>query len=247
MSGCARFETEGLLALEQGQRLDPHFAICPDCLAARAAHEAIKADLRHLGRSDEPPPGWQDKVFSRLSGRGPGQRAGRRARRFRPWLLPAGLAAAAGLAVVLVAPRLTAPAAPSLSARIEKGPTTYRSADEAQPGDLLRLEATADRRSRLELRLYRNDHELVAQCPGDEGPGAVGPGAEGPGTEAPACRVAAGSLALATKLEVPGSYQPLLLVSPQPLPPASGDFDADTAAALAAGAHLELGRAFVVR
>ena len=36
MNACARFEEEGLLAVEAGGELDAHFDDCPDCDEARA-------------------------------------------------------------------------------------------------------------------------------------------------------------------------------------------------------------------
>ena len=37
MNACARFEEEGLLAVEAGEELNEHFDDCPDCSAARSS------------------------------------------------------------------------------------------------------------------------------------------------------------------------------------------------------------------
>ena len=226
MSRCGRFEAEGLLLLEQGLPLDEHFATCPDCLAARAAHERLYAEIAALGAEDEPPAGWQARVWERLDQR----RERRRLRwpRWRGWLVPVGVGLAASLAALILI-RPPGPQPPSLRAEVQAG-ATVRRGGEAQPGDLLRLTAATGGARHAELRVYRNDTELVLRC----------------STERP-CSRRGDEVRAAVLLDAVGRYQPLLMRSKIPLPSPVSDLDKDTSAALAAGADVRLGSEIVVR
>lgn len=227
MSRCGRFEAEGLLLLEQGLPLDEHFATCPDCLAARAAHERLRAEIAVLGAEDEPPVGWQARVWERLD-----QRRERRRPRWLGWIVPAGVGlAAASLAalflIFLIRP--PEPRLPSLRVEVQAG-ATVRRGGEAQPGDLLRLMATTGGARHAELRVYRNDTELVLRC----------------STDRP-CSRQGDEVRAAVLLDTVGRYQPLLLRAERPLPPPVSDLEKDTSAALAAGADVKPGSEIVVR
>jgi hypothetical protein len=231
LSGCDRFEAEGLLLLEQGLPLGEHFATCPDCLAARAAYERLRAEIAALGAEDEPPVGWQARVWERLDQR-------RERRRFRwpgwrGWLVPVGAVLAASLAALFLIrppePRLPEPRPPSLGVEIQAG-ATVRRGGEAQPGDLLRLTAAAGGARHAELRVYRNDTELVLRC----------------STDRP-CSRRGDEVRAAVLLDTIGRYQPLLLRAERPLPPPVSDLEKDTSAALAAGADVRLASEIVVR
>lgn len=222
MSRCDRFETEAVLLLERGLPLDEHFSSCPDCLAAQAFYDRLRQRLAAVGEEDQPPVGWQAGVWERIE-----QQRGRR--RWRPWwgLVPAALAAS--LAAVLLV-RTPEPAPVFLKAEIEAGPSVQRG-DEAKPGDSLRLTASTGGARHAELRVYRNDAELVLSC----------------STESP-CSRKGEDLQATVVLDGIGRYQPLLLFSKSPLPKASTQgLDADTEAVLAAGAEIELGKEIVVR
>jgi hypothetical protein len=229
LSRCDRFEAEGLLLLEQGLPLDEHFATCPDCLTAQAAYERLCAEIAALDAQEEPPVGWQARVWERLD-----QRRERRRSRWlgwlggSGWLVPAaGLAAAASLALFLIHP--PEPRPPSLRAEVQAGPTVRRGG-EAQPGDLLRLTAAAGGSRHAELRVYRNDTELVLRC----------------STDRP-CSRQGDEVRAAVLLDAVGRYQPLLMRAEKPLPPPVSNLEKDTSAALAAGADVKLGSEIVVR
>lgn len=226
MSPCDRFETEGLLLLEQGLPLDEHFVTCPDCRAAQAAYEQLAAEIAALGAGDEPPVGWQARVWQGLD-----QRRERRRPRWtgwRGWIVPVGVGVAASLAVFFLL-RPSGPQPVSLRAEVEAG-TTVRRGGEAQAGDLLRLTATAGGARHAELRVYRNDTELVLRC----------------STDRP-CSRRGDEVRAAVLLDTVGRYQPLLLRGERPLPPPVSDLEKDTRAALAAGADVKLGSEIVVR
>jgi hypothetical protein len=211
MTDCRRFENEALLLLEQGQPLDEHFSSCPDCLEARAAYDQLRGGLTALGEKGEPPADWQARVWEKI------ERRKERRRRWTPWWsVPVAMAALAALFLLWIPGRTPA----GLRVEIESG-TTVRRGAEAQPGDLLRLAAATGGARHSELRVYRNDTELVLRC----------------STDSP-CSVV---------LDGVGRYQPLLLLSKDPLPAPASDLDADTDAALKAGAEVELGPRIVVR
>ncbi|HEX4962488.1 MAG TPA: hypothetical protein VF173_16760 [Thermoanaerobaculia bacterium] len=226
MSRCDRFETEGLLLVEQELPLGEHFSTCPDCLAARAAHERLRARIAALGEEDEPPVGWQARVWERID-----QRRERRRRGWAWWLVPAAVGVAASLAALfLISPPGGLP--PGLRVEIQTGTTIHRGGrvGEAQPGDLLLLAATTGGARHAELRVYRNDTELVLRC----------------STESP-CLRRGEEMRATVLLDVVGRYQPLLILAKKPLPSPAPDLEKDTSAALAAGADVKLAREIVVR
>jgi len=222
-TGCDRFETEALLLLEQGQPLDDHFSSCPDCLEARAAYDRLRGGLSSLGKEDEPAPDWQARVWEKI------EKRKERRRRWSPWwIAPVGITGLAALAALFL---IWIPGQTPAGLRIEiEAGTTVRRGAEAQPGDLLRLDATTGGARHSELRVYRNDTELILRC----------------STEPP-CSRRRGKLTASVVLDGVGRYQPLLIFSEKPLPDVASDLDTDTDAALTAGADVELGPRVVVR
>jgi hypothetical protein len=227
-TSCDRFESEALVLLEQGLPLGEHFSTCPDCLAARAAYDRLRTDIAAAGEAGQPPLGWQASVWATIE-----ERRERRSR-WRRWLVPVGVGVAA-MAASVAAVFLLRPPAPeigSLRAEVEAG-TSVRRGTEAKPGDVLRLTAVIgngrDARH-AELRVYRNDSELILSC----------------STESP-CFRRGKELRATLVLDGIGRYQPLLLLSRSPLPPASSDLEKDTSAAFAAGAEVKMGTEVAVR
>lgn len=224
MSACRRFEEEGLLRLVQGLPLDDHFATCPDCLAERAVYERLQREIAVAGEGIEPPLGWQAQLWAAIE-----ERRSRRRPRGGWWLLlPA--AAALLVAVLLLRPWAPPPARLALAAEVETGAGVVRRGEEGHPGDRLRLRAATGEAAHAELRVYRNERRRVLRC----------------STEPP-CRRGRGTLEAEIVLPAIGSYQSLLLTSDRPLPEAGAGFDADVAAALAAGAQATLGPEIEVR
>ena len=220
MTRCDRFETEALLALERGLPLDEHFSSCPDCLAARAAYDRLGDGISSLGAEDEPPVGWQARVWERIA-----QRRRRRRGWWTWWVVPAVAAAAALLILIRTPEREPA----GLWVKVEAGATVRRGA-EAQPGDRLDLRATTGGAPHAELRVYRNDAELVLRCSSE-----------------PPCTRREDELRASVVLDGIGRYQSLLFLSKNSLPATASDLETDTSATFAAGADVELGPEVVVR
>ncbi|MDI1443348.1 energy transducer TonB [Polyangium sp. 6x1] len=63
MASCDRFERDGILQIERGQTLDPHFDDCASCTTARRKYERILAALPHAEPEVQPPIGWQARVL----------------------------------------------------------------------------------------------------------------------------------------------------------------------------------------
>ena len=220
MTRCDRFEEEALLRLEQGLPLDEHFATCPDCREARAVYDRLQGEVAAAGAGEEPPAGWQARVR---------QRIGRRRTRRRRWAWGFGsVLSAAAVALLFVAlPRPETP--PSLRLDIVASAVARRG-DEAHPGDRLTLAATLGDARFAELRIYRDDRDLVFRCLGS-----------------PPCLREDGTLSVSFELPSRGTYQALLLLSPKPLPPPTSGLDSDTSAALDAGAEVLMARQVTVR
>lgn len=219
MTRCERFQDEGLLQLERGEPLDEHFETCPDCLEARAGYERLSKEIALVGWDDEPAPDWQARVWDRIE-----------ARRRKPlwgWLLAPLGAAALAAALFFAIPRT--PAAPSLVQEIVPGDRVYRAAS-AAPGDRLVLRAEAAGSPHAELRVYRNGRDLVLHCPGGG-----------------ACRQQGSELRADFTLPSAGTYQAVLVLDDQPLPPPREDLDSDAGAAFAQDAQVLLGDEITVR
>jgi hypothetical protein len=118
---------------------------------------------------------------------------------------------------------------PSLIVAVQAGPTVHRGVD-AKPGDRLQLTATTGGAQCAELRVYRNDSELILSCSAE-----------------PPCSRRGDELRASAVLDGVGRYQPLLCLSENPLPSSASDLETDTSAALAAGADVQLGSEVVVR
>lgn len=227
MTSCNRFETEGLLRLEQGLPLDEHFATCPDCRTAHAAYERLTAALATAGESFEPPPFWENRVWAAIAARR--KQRGTRWVRWSWFLVPAGLAAA--LLVVLLRPVPPAKVA-SLTLTIEAGPGAVRRGEEAHPGDRLMLRAEVGAVANAELRIYREDSQLILHC-------STEPPCERDGAELRVTHV--------LDSRARGTYQTVLLLSDRPLPPPGAGLDGDSAAARRTGAEVVLGAEVQVR
>lgn len=221
---CDRFEREGLALLEAGQALPEHFTHCPDCLAARERYRELGSALREAGAELEPAGDWQARVWARVR-----QREAVRekpGRRFGLLWLPA--LAAAGLTAALALPSWLRPK-PGLT--LEVAPAgAVRRGGEAHPGDRLQLRAHLGEAAFAELRLYRNDHELVLAC-----------------ADEPPCERHGDRLEAQLPLPAVGRYQTLLIFSGSPLPALPGSYDGDAGAALAAGARVIEGRELEVQ
>jgi hypothetical protein len=223
MTACSRFEEEGLLLLDEGRALPEHFATCPDCLAARAAHDALRARLAAAATLDQPPAGWQGEVWAAIARRGP-----RHAWLNWAWL-PAALAAAA-VVVVVLRPPIAIERPGALTVEVKPGPGAFRGQGEARPGDDLVFRADVDAAVHAELRLYRDDHLLILSC----------------SVEAPCVRRGE-VLRARVRLDGAGTYQPLLLLSARPLPPPAGGVEADAREARQGHARVLLGEPILVR
>jgi hypothetical protein len=239
VSACRRFDEEAVPRLESGQALDdPHFADCPECRAARENHERLLGALRFPNRL-APRADWRQRVFAEIDRQAAERTSEARGRtvrvsRGRLWGAVAGLLAAGLAAVFLLPPnRLAPPEFPAgLRQEVVAGATTSRGGGEvARPGDRLLLHGETGGAIHAELRLYWNRDRLVVRCAGDN----------------PPCRREGQRLSADLVLDTRGSYLPLLILAPEPIPAPGSGFDADLAALVAAGGRVEVGREISVR
>lgn len=224
MTRCDRFEGEGIARLEQGLPLDDHFADCPDCRAARAAYDSLQRRLAEVGHDLEPPAGWRREIWAEIERR--------RSTRGRRWLWTLAPAAAAAVLVALVLLRPLPPdaSAAALQVTVVPGAGSAHRGTDARPGDRLDLAATTAGSEFAELRVYFNDTELALSCSSE-----------------PPCRRDNGRLRATLELQRRGTYQGMLLASERQIPAALPDLDADSGAAVDAGATVKVGPEIRVR
>ena len=234
---CDRFEREGLLRLEQGLPLDPHFDTCERCVAALAEYEWLQGGIRDFdrmqtGRTRTGRTDWQARVWAGIA-----RAEERRApwRRWRSWLLAAPLAAAAAAILVLVLSGREVdpgsgpgPAGPLLAYAVRapaQGAEPMRGGH-ARPGDVLDVQARTGGAAHAELRVYRDDggagQALLLRC-----------------TDQAPCSRRGDDIAASVRLEQRGHYRLVFLHGPQPLPAPGASLDDDLARARAAGATIE--------
>jgi hypothetical protein len=202
--------------------LDEHFAICPDCLDARAVYQRLRQDIAGIGADEEPPAGWETRVWARIGER-------KRRPRWIWFLAPVGAAALAATLFFAV-PRT--PSSPSLVQEVVAGGPIRRAAG-ARPGDRLDLRAGTAGSPHAELRLYRNGRDLVLRCPSDAGD--------------PSCRRDGDALLASLTLPSVGDYQAMLVLDDEPLPPPRKGLDADAGAVFAQGGQVVVGEEIAVR
>lgn len=258
MSGCDRFEREGLALLERDLPLDEHFENCPDCIAARETYARLRGMLNDSAPLETPREGWEARVRSTIVGEeaariaradtaveGLSQRAvaGQRRTAMSTDRQPGGrkrirwLAAAAAIiaAAFLLPPgfrMLFQPTAedPQLTFKIERGDRPSRRGEVPHPGDRLILQADTGAASHAELRVYRDDTELILRC-----------------SDSPPCVLRGTRLSATLVLEQLGIFQPLLITSEQPIPPPAGTLDEDAAAVLSRDGRFVLSEEIRVR
>lgn len=229
MNDAQHFESEGGLArFVSGAAPSDHEKTCDICKAERARYAALGEAIARLP-GDEPPPGWQDRVLRAIDPK-PHEahtllRAPSTAR--RGWLV---LAAAAAILVALfvVVPTRRAPRE-ELALRQEIIAASGARAEMATIGDSVRFAATSGAAPSVELRVYRDENELVLRCPGAHG-----------------CSVRDGLTIAELKLTTPGTYRAVAIVG-QRLPPVAGSIDEDVRAARAVDARVQIGLPIRVR
>ncbi len=222
MSGCDRFEREGLALLERDLPLDEHFENCPDCIAARETYARLRGMLDKSALLETPREGWEERVRSRIAQPELG------GRKWIWWLAPA----AAVIAAAFLVPWLFQPTAedPRLTFEIARGDRPARRGAAPHPGDRLILQADTGAPSHAELRVYRDDTELILRC-----------------SDSPPCVLRGTRLSATLVLEQLGIFQPVLFTSEQPIPPPAGTFDEDAAAVLSRGGRVVLSEEIRVR
>lgn len=210
---CERFDAEFAERLELGEPVDPHVASCADCSRAYAAHQRIVRSLRDAGAAT-PREGWESSVFAEID------------RPQRPRYRWAGAAVAACLAagaLLTLRPQAKESNDASVITELIAGHGQSLRGAGAQPGDKLRVRASTGGAPYAELRVYREDRELLLRCPG--------PGCSSDG------RQLSGELVLPSA----GAYQAVLATSTSaPLPSPSGTFAEDSRRLVAAGARVQL-------
>jgi hypothetical protein len=220
VTDCRRFETEGLLALQQGRPLDEHFRTCADCRTALAAHERLQRELSSL-EPHEPRAGWEGRVWAQIDRPVP-----TRAR--TPWrpLAVASLAAAATI-VLLLRSAVPPVSSPGLVIQVEEGqgrrgasapllPTPALRSVESLTGPLplgsrLVVSASTGTARFAELRVYRNEADLIVQT-------TLSAGCAEPR-----------DVRVVLLLDAVGRYRTALLTSNHSLPAPAGSVDADYA------------------
>lgn len=219
-TACDRFEREGLLRQEQGEPPDAHDDDCETCRSERAVYAELQTAFKQLPNVSAPA-GWQDRVFSSIS------ESSRPAGKVSRWFF--GFAAVAAAAVVVW--HVRTPSIGPLAVRQEVVATdASRRSDSAAVGDTIRAVANGGRGQLREIRLYRNDKDLVGRCPSTENE----------------CIVDGATTELRIKLTSPGRYRSMAVVGPGPIPAPGKSLDDDAREASKAGASVEISAAIDV-
>jgi hypothetical protein len=236
MSPCTRFEREGLLALERGEELDPHFEGCADCIREREAYRALTARLASLGAEDRPPAGYEARILERIAHDQSPEPSTPSNGPWNTWRLALALAAAAVLAIWLVRgspePASRSDVRPSLAIMVhaEQDDGPMRSIDSAKPGDRLFVRAATGELPNVELRIWQGADVLLVRC-----------------SEQPPCQRGSGTIEVEVALPTRGDYEVILAVSERALPGPRPRLDDDIAAIEAAGGRLERAEPIRVR
>ena len=222
MSPCTRFEEEGLLLIERGEPLDPHFNSCADCRTARAQYDRLKQAIGQLDDELQPSPDWQQRVVRMVE-----QSHTAQPDNTRWWAGGIALAASALLATWL----LNANQSPTgdLTHELFESDVVYRGTT-AKSGDRLRLNSLVKHARHSQLRLYRDDNVLVFAC-----------------SDTPPCREDGERIIADATLSAFGRYQAVLVMSDEAIPLATGKLDGDVLAAREAGGQVVVGDAIEVR
>lgn len=171
----------------------------------------IEQALARLGAEHEPPAGWEARVLAAIA-------EPPRRRWWMTWQLPA-LASAAAAAVIAI--RLWPGPAPLLALHVDVTRGAPVRGAEAQLGEVVHVAATGGSGERA-IWIYCDEVQLVLRCPGDRG-----------------CAASGDALAADLVLRQVGSYRIVALSAPAALPPPTGSYDTDIAAARTAGAAIE--------
>lgn len=236
MGPCTRFEREGLLALERGEPLDPHFDGCADCLREREVYRALVARLASLGAAERPPAGYEARVLERIARQRGSAPPARSARSRHGWSLALVMAAAAILAVALFrgrsdpAPRSSPQPGLVLTLHAAHDDAPMRSIDSAKPGDRLVVRAATGGLPHAELRIWQGDAAVLVRC-----------------SDQPPCRREPEAIEVELVLPSRGDYEVILVVSERELPEPRLQLDDDVAAIEAAGGRLERAERIRVR
>ena len=223
---CQRFEAEALERLEAGLPLDEHFAQCPDCLTRHGQYRRIAEGLRAL-HGEAPSPDWEERVLSAIAAITRRKAARRRAAVAAAVAIVA--AAAAGYLLFLRGQPRAGP--PTLAVVVRSNQARQLPGEGVRPGDILELTANRAGARSAEIRLYRNDAELLFRCPAPAGPPELGQ----------TCFVRTQLLVGTVRVPTVGVYQPLLVTSGRPLPEPTGSLQGDRARILESGAAVVLG------
>jgi hypothetical protein len=213
LTGCERFENEGLPRFVAGEPLEPHFEECADCRAARVSYQAVASALQQAKDAYAPPGDWEAKVWARI----------RQAQSARRWRAVLGFSAAAAALAVFFLASAGGPEALTLSTDFERGSGPVVRGGAARggdvlslaPGDVLRVGVKVPRGKRGDVRVYRDTNELVFQCATN-----------------PACRQVKDGFEAPVTLDRTGTYRAVGIAADKLLPAATGNLDVDYAAAM---------------
>ena len=139
-------------------------------------------------------------------------------RRRRWWWYAAPTAAVAAIAIVLVLVHRPPPVL-ALNVEVKHGMRVRGTG--ASVGDVVQIRVSGGRGQRA-IWVYHEDIQVVLRCPGD-----------------PTCRLSDASTEVDLTLRSAGAYTVVALTGSARLPPLVGSYDADTAAAEAAGFEVQ--------
>jgi hypothetical protein len=239
MTRCNRFETEGLLALERGDELDPHFESCPDCRREREVYAQLCERIRDYASAEQPPADAEAKILE-LVARERETTASAKVPTRAWWI---GIAVAAVLLALWLLPGIRGDRGstgrgpgissdPRLTVSIAAAAQTNKPmrGDTAKPGDRAIVEATTGGFEHVELRVYSGAGELLVRC-----------------TDAPPCRRTSDRVEAEIPLMTRGNYDIMLITSAATIANPGLALDQDIAAIEVAGGRIDRAARIEVR
>ncbi len=242
MSQCTRFETEGLLSLEKGHRLDEHFNSCKACAKEKDKYQALKSMISSAGAGSKPDPNWQAEVLSSIKN-------AKSSKTRNSVYLKYAMIAASFIMVSVIAFIFTQNMTPSsespLLVTVVAGEKVYRG-NTATIGDSLAITFSMSNSKFNQLAVYRDGRPFFS-CSNQHCTFDTKKYSKKDAILLDTEKIDNNSIKVVTTLAAIGDYQTILIKSDQPIEFNASSFDQDALKARELGTKVIVGTSIHVR